>query len=697
MRQENRGQGSRIRGRHALVLALLLAVPGMAQQAAPPAQPPAGQKPAEAAPAAQAPAAEQKTEAKAEEKAASPAPATESWLTGYLDLGYRWVNNYGNTPEYRSVVNLPEGPRVLGFDFTVQDPKKRAFDVLTVRGMGWGGDPYTTAYLDARKRKLYELRLDYRNIAYYNAVPSFANPSAPAGFNEQSFDIRQRDTSFELDLFPGSRIIPYLAYDRNTHGGLGIEDWVQGATNNYPVPYNMRDWTNNFRGGVRLEFPRWHITLEEGGTKFREDDSSGWTGSNPGDRPTPVSGAPLVLNSLQQAYGIRSDGIYSKVLLTANPLNWINLYGSFLYSEPKTDVTYAELGGGRFVDFATALLYGGQYGIGTGSAVQPHVSGQWGFELNPGKRVRVMESVTIDRFHDASVGLFTTSLYQSLAGNQAPLSTSLASLNPQQVVNYQQQQTDVFFDVTNNLTLRGGFRYLWGDATVLAGPLSQTGPFASGSLQRLIGTAGATYRAGQKLTVNADYEGSSSDDVYFRTSLNNYHKARMRAKYQATSSLLLQANFQVLSNQNPAADIQMDYLARDNSLAFFWTPAAAKRITITGEYDRSTIHSNIRYLDLPFFNSAISAYRDNAHTATTTIEVQLPHMTGGKLVAGGSLMINSGSRPTQYYQPLAQLLVPVYKHLFWNTTWQYYGFGENFYFFEAFRANIIMTGIRFSR
>jgi len=29
--------------------------------------------------------------------------------------------------------------------------------------------------------------------------------------------------------------------------------------------------------------------------------------------------------------------------------------------------------------------------------------------------------------------------------------------------------------------------------------------------------------------------------------------------------------------------------------------------------------------------------------------------------------------------------------------WQYYGYGENFYLFEGFRANVIMTGIRLSR
>ena len=67
------------------------------------------------------------------------------------------------------------------------------------------------------------------------------------------------------------------------------------------------------------------------------------------------------------------------------------------------------------------------------------------------------------------------------------------------------------------------------------------------------------------------------------------------------------------------------------------------------------------------------------------------------LTAGGSLFISRGSRPTRYYQPLARLSLPLHKHVIWNTEWQYYGFGEQFYFFEAFRTHIFMTGLRVTR
>ena len=37
-------------------------------------------------------------------------------------------------------------------------------------------------------------------------------------------------------------------------------------------PLHCRDSTDNYRGGVRFELNRFHVTLEQGGTTFKEDD-----------------------------------------------------------------------------------------------------------------------------------------------------------------------------------------------------------------------------------------------------------------------------------------------------------------------------------------------------------------------------------------------------------------------------------------
>ncbi|HJT87023.1 MAG TPA: hypothetical protein VJ732_04185 [Bryobacteraceae bacterium] len=666
----------------ALPLLFLTAVAALAQPAPANQQPAPAQAPATPAPAAETP---------------NPAPPAGEWFTASIDLGYRYVTGIGgNSLEYRSVVDLRNGPRVFGFDFTASPAKNRFVDRLDARASGWGGDPYSTAHLDARKLGVYDFDFDYRNIAYFDAVPSFANPFAPSGVDQQTFDTRRRMLSADLDLLPGKHVVPYLAFDRDSGHGHGIDTFVQEATDAFPVPILLRDSTDNYRGGVRFEYSRFHVTLEQGGTTFKDDDRSSYNGApNYGDFTTPLLGQSLELNTLQQAYGIRGDSIYSKVLVTANPSSWLDLYGQFLYSQPRVDVNYFDTATGNFLSLTSLLLYSGEMTMGTGAANQPHTSANLGFVLRPLRRLRIVESWMTDRYHDAASPIVAEELAGRL-GSGVPITTAL---NYTQVVNYNREQLDILYDLTSKITLRAGYRYVWGDASVLAGQLSQTGPIVPGKLGRNVGLAGLTFRPSQKFSVNLDYEGAASDHIYFRTSLNDYHQARVRARYQATSSLSVQTNFLVLNNQNPDPAIRYDFQSRDNSLSLYWTPNGGKRVSLMAEYDRSTLRSDIGYLLPPFLTQAVSQYRENAHTATTAVDLTPPAYGwfAPKVTFGGSLFISSGSRPSRYYQPMTRLSIPVVKHVNWNSEWDWYGFSEPLYLYEAFRTHVLMTGLRLTK
>src|ERR1700733_8370499 len=118
------------------LILVAMAVPLAAQTPEPPAQQPA-KPPAEAA--------KTSNDTPAATEAPSPVPSAESWLTGSIDVGYRWGTGVGGSLDtYRSIVNLGSGPKLLGADFTFTDPKHRAFDQINVRANGWGDDPNKT-------------------------------------------------------------------------------------------------------------------------------------------------------------------------------------------------------------------------------------------------------------------------------------------------------------------------------------------------------------------------------------------------------------------------------------------------------------------------------------------------------------------------------------------------------------------------
>ena len=618
--------------------------------------------------------------------AAAAKPDGEGWIEGSFEVGYRWIPNIsGNVDAYRSVVNLGEGPKLLDADFTLRDPNKRVFDRADVHATSWGGDPYNTLRVDMQKDAWYRLTADYRNIAYFNFLPSYADPTLNQGvlLNQNSFDTAIRTTDVQLDLLPKKWITPYLGFGRNTQFGRGITVF-HSDINEYPVASLYSDQTDNFRGGVRMEFGRYHLTLEQGGTTFKDDQGASDLTPNPGNFIGPFLGRTLSLSTLSELYRVRGDSTYTRALLAANPYSWMSVTGQFVYSQPHTDVNYTAASTGSFYLQRILQFYSSGQDVLTGDANMPHTSGNVTVEIRPFARLRIVEYWMTDRFHNASGAL----LAESLLVGAKPLTDSQLASN-RMVLNYNQQEVDAYYDLTSKLTLRGGYRYEWGNTDVLA-PILTGQTSEAATLRRNIGIAGVNYRIGQKFRVTGDAEGSTSGATYFRTSLQNYEKAHVRASYDVLSNLRVAADFSLLNNSNPDPSVRLDFSSKVESASVFWTPNGAKWANVLIDYSRSAVQSSILYLVPQVLAPATSIYKENAHSFTM--------VTGVKWFSfGGSFFLSSGSRPTNYYQPLVRLSVPLHKHVQWNTEWRWYSMSEAFFAFENFASNQLTTSLRFTR
>ena len=663
-----------------LILGLLVALAPLAAQ---------DQAPQTAAPAKeQAPAAQ--TPAPAE---ANP-PEAEKPVTGTIDAGYRWVTGPGgNFNTYRSVVNLGEGPKILNFDLTIDDPSKHFWDNLTVMGSNWGDDPYSALKVIAEKQRLYRLNASYRNIAYFDFLPSFADPRTATGvlLNERSFDSRSRVTDINLELFPSRKVVPYFAYGRSSSFGSGITPFVTGSTNEYPVRNLLDSHQDNYRGGVRIELARNHFMVEQGRTSFTDNQQVLSTGPNPGDRTTPYLGQPLSLLNALETYDVTGGGNYTRALWNSNMIPWVNISADFLYAKPNTDVRYAQSATGNFVLLGLSRFYSSSSLIGTGQTSMPHTASNVGLEFHPGQRIRVYYTSSTDSYHNDSNLLLAEQLAFVTGGVQA----IQTPVKPYFELNYYQQRVDVDYDIDKHFTLRGGFRYEWGDGTAPGPQSTGTGPDKQ-SLDRKVYLAGATYRAGQKFSVTGQFEASDGVNTYFRTSLQDYKRVRTLARYQITPSLLLTAGFNLLRNENPANTINYYFQSTQETASLLWTPKSGGRVSVLGEYTHSRLRSDIDYYNPSFLTLQPSNYRDFAHTGTAAVNL-VPFkwpVAAPTITFGGSFFKSSGSRPTDFYQPLGRVLFPVHNHFDLYSEWRWYGLTQPFYLYEGFRTHEFVTGVR---
>jgi hypothetical protein len=319
----------------------------------------------------------------------------------------------------------------------------------------------------------------------------------------------------------------------------------------------------------------------------------------------------------------------------------------------------------------------------------PHTTASAGFDIRPARRLRITEAWLTDRLHSASQSSAQNTLLTPASLTlQNALSASLAT-------NYSQNQLDLFYDLGAKVTLRGGYRYVWGDA--MGATLPPAGLVTSdlAKLRRNTGIAGIAFRPNSKLLVSGEAEVAESGGAYFRTSLYNYQRAHAQARYDLTKSLNASADFTYLGNQNPTPGVGYDFRSAQESLTLFWLPKDGKFGDLEASYSRSDLKSDISYFDPTLVDPVPSRYRENAHTGSAVFNLNLPYKI--KLMAGGSFFISSGSRPTSFFEPRARVSAPIQKHATLFAEWSYYGYGEAFYLFEGFRAHAAIAGNRLTR
>ena len=124
----------------------------------------------------------------------------------------------------------------------------------------------------------------------------------------------------------------------------------------------------------------------------------------------------------------------------------------------------------------------------------------------------------------------------------------------------------------------------------------------------------------------------------------------------------------------------------------FWTPDQGRRFTVLADYTRATLKTDIPVLSLPFFRRQGASYRDRGHHGSVFAETRV--YGGVRLSMGGSLSVTSGSRPTRFYQPRVRMTGPVGRKLSWIGEWRWFGFDEEFFRLENFRAHVFSVGFR---
>jgi hypothetical protein len=621
--------------------------------------------------------------------------------TGTVDIGYRWTAGFrGSQALYRSLVNLGEGPRLLGANLNFADPvgTGKYLDRLQINASSWGGDPYNTLRLYAEKAGAYQFSADYRNVNYFNFIPSFANPLLSRGIllGQHSFDSTRRTMDFELTLRPGAIVSPFLAYSRNSGFGPGITTYTAEG-NEFAINNQLRDTSDYYRGGVTINLRKLNLVLEQGFLTFKDDQRIFHTsGTNTGNRTTPLLGQDILLNQLDENYHVRGRTPVSRAQLTATPWEKLTVSGRFVYSQPNSDFDYDRRSAGNFLSFDVLRAYTGELASGSSETDRPHTLGNLAIEYRPHERIRILESLITDHFHIAS----SSSLGRSLTGTQ-PLSgppdpnntfDETTAGSDRLFVNMNQNQVEGVVDLTPRLFVRGGYRYVWSD-TQLQSPVAGE-PDETVRLHRNVALAGFGFRLPRKADLSLEFEAGQGDHVFARTDILDYRRVRLRGRYQPWDWINVSGSFSLLDHENQQPDVGYDFQNRGYSVSLSLTPAGGKRLSANLDYSRIDLNSDLLFIIPQLLTSAPSIYTEDSHFGNVSLDFGVFREI--RLNLGYGVLSNSGSRPVNYHQPHAAVVIPISRRIAWTTEWRYYDYNEKTFSFEDFRNHLITAGLRFS-
>jgi hypothetical protein len=218
-----------------------------------------------------------------------------------IEFGGRLTDISGDTQSYDTMVNLQQGPRLLGFTLEMRslDHHGTLFDRFYFNNFGYGGDPNNVSNLRMSKNKWYDFNALFRkdqNFWNYSLQanplnPGVTIPNAPAGFNPifnspanllgtpiigispHFLNTRRKLGNYDATLLPTSRIRFRLGYARNINEGPAFGAIHQG-TEQFLFSQSKAT-VNNYHLGVDFRMlPKTNISYDQIWNYYKGDLSS---------------------------------------------------------------------------------------------------------------------------------------------------------------------------------------------------------------------------------------------------------------------------------------------------------------------------------------------------------------------------------------------------------------------------------------
>jgi hypothetical protein len=500
-----------------------------------------------------------------------------------VELGYRISDVSGSEAMYGTIVNLNSGPRVLDQTLSVQskDHNGLLFDNLYVNGFGWGGDAATGMNFRVDKGTWYDLRANFRrdqNFFNFDLLanplnPSTSSPSIPVTSSPHNFLNSRRMNDIDLTVLPQSAVSFRFGYWYNVMDGPAFSSVHEGT--DALLLQNWNTTLNSYRFGVDFKvLPHTIISYDQFFDSYYGRTTNQLapfaTALLPGVPGSVELGLPIdtanknpctfnppatsLIDDTGTLTNTLCNGFYSysrpdhvhtftpteRVSLRSTYFERLDLSASYAYSSADMNAPQDEFFNGL------SSRSGVRQTIVTGPAHAVQISNVADFSatVHFTEHIRLVDTFRFWAFRINQNSNFTeTDFTAPLDASDdcvlpacsllTPISntTQSATTSPEQLFfdqNWNRNETDVIWDISARMGVRGGFRYGARDFNNFD---SATGSGDHITIHEYAPLVGFWVRPITSLRVNFDWEHSHYDNILVRIGPRDESRYRIQTRY----------------------------------------------------------------------------------------------------------------------------------------------------------------------
>lgn len=609
-----------------------------------------------------------------------------------FETGYRFSSVGGNFEQYRSSVNFGDGIRLLGSTLSVnsRDGHGALFDQIVLTTQGLGNDPYEAVTLRVEKNRVYRYDLSWRQNDYFN--PGLVTGG---GGGQHLLDTRNRMQDHDLTLFPQSNLKFFFGMSDSSQTGPSLSSIQLFDVNSAITPLfsDVRRVWREYRVGN--EFRVWGIRVNwmRGWEDFKDDTGASLTAASP------------QLTSFQSSDPNHGASPYWRAALFTDR-KVFNVNGRFTYTAGRKAFVVDESSAGLVAAGAENRQI-----ITFGEAERPVATGNLNLSFTPGSKLTLTNGTSV--YNVRTLGNSFFSQVDNVTGAVTFLNYNYLGIRT--IAN----DTNLNYQISPVWGLTAGYHYTDRliqsvEQTLFAGkvftiPSQQTNVLNSGDV-------GLRVKPWKPVTVLVSGEIGRADRPFTPKADKDYHVLNGRFQYkvkQVQFTAAANANYNVNSNSLTAFSSQ----ARTYSFAGSWT--RGRWLTLDAGITRLHIYTvgGIEY----FLNQQLappqdSVYLSNINTGYFGARIALRNradlylgytrvqdLGDGRGSAQGpgigsplALFQVVQTFPMAYQSPVLRVSVRIREKLRWNAGYQYYGYRQDFFFGQDYRAHTGFTSLSLS-